>query len=445
MSSLSGGGVSGPREPHPPGDPRRCAHGLDRPGARSGHRSQGVPLRGASRIVPLCLARSRGFPVGLLPRACLSHVTHALLPRKIGFRQRGSPAFDSRNRPLPTIPGVGAERAGCTRGAARRQDGHRRVSGQAPTGGQRRASVRDRGPHVCAAAARQWRFALAERARASCASRSSARRAGALASRTQALNGRVTRPFRVISHAGPRRGTMSPVWRGHRVSVIFPAYNEEAGIAQAVADFGELEAVDEIVVVDNNSRDATAVRAQAAGARVVRESRQGYGHALRRGLAEAQGEYVVLAEPDGTFMGKDVLKLLSYADDFDLVLGTRTTRELIWHGANMGWQLRWGNWVVAKLLQVTFGGPSLSDCGCTLRLIRRSAVERLLPRFTVLGSHFLPEMVCLALLDGLRLVEVPVNYRDRVGQSKITGSPMRALAVGAQMLVLILRYRLVGR
>ena len=200
------------------------------------------------------------------------------------------------------------------------------------------------------------------------------------------------------------------MWQGHRVSVVFPAYNEEAGIAAAVADFGALDAVDDVVVVDNNSKDKTAARAREAGARVVHEPRQGYGNALRRGLAEAQGEYVVLAEPDGTFMGKDVLKLLAYADDFDLVLGTRTTRELIWHGANMGWQLRWGNWFVAKLLQVLFGGPSLSDCGCTLRL-----------------------------------VEVPVNYRDRVGESKITGSMQTALRVAARMVGVILRYRLLGR
>jgi glycosyltransferase involved in cell wall biosynthesis len=235
------------------------------------------------------------------------------------------------------------------------------------------------------------------------------------------------------------------VWQGHRVSVVFPAYNEEGGIAAAVRDFGSIEAVDEILVVDNNSRDATARVAGAAGARVVHEPRQGYGNALRRGLADAQGEYVVLAEPDGTFMGKDVLKLLAYADDFDLVLGTRTTRELIWHGANMGWQLRWGNWIVAKLLQVLFDGPSLSDCGCTLRLIRRSAADRLLPRFTVGGSHFLPEMVCLALLERQRLVEVPVNYRDRVGESKITGSMATALRVGLHMVGLIARYRLLGR
>jgi glycosyltransferase involved in cell wall biosynthesis len=235
------------------------------------------------------------------------------------------------------------------------------------------------------------------------------------------------------------------MWQGQRVSVVFPAYNEEVGIAAAVTDFGSLEAVDEVLVVDNNSRDRTSEEAERAGARVVKESRQGYGNALRRGLAEAQGEYVVLAEPDGTFMAKDVLKLLAYADDFDLVLGTRTTRELIWHGANMGWQLRWGNWAVAKLLQVLFDGPSLSDCGCTLRLIRRPAVERLLPRLTVGGSHFLPEMVCLALLQGQRMVEVPVNYRDRVGESKITGSMSTALRVGARMVGVILRYRLFGR
>jgi glycosyltransferase involved in cell wall biosynthesis len=235
------------------------------------------------------------------------------------------------------------------------------------------------------------------------------------------------------------------MWQGQRVSVVFPAYNEEDGIAQAVTDFSGLEAVDEVIVVDNNSRDATATRALAAGARVVGESRQGYGYALRRGMAEAQGEYVVLAEPDGTFMGKDVLKLLTYADDFDLVLGTRTTRELIWRGANMGWELRWGNWIVAKLLQVLYGAPSLSDCGCTLRLIRRSAALRMLPRFTVGGSHFLPEMVCLAMLAHLRLLEVPVNYRGRVGESKITGSMHTALRVGSRMILLILRYRLLGR
>ena len=98
------------------------------------------------------------------------------------------------------------------------------------------------------------------------------------------------------------------------VSVVFPAYNERGNIRRAVGFF-LTGVVDEIVVVDNNSRDGTAAEAAATRARVVCETRQGYGHALRRGLREATGDLVIMAEPDGTFMGRDVLKLL-IAEDF---------------------------------------------------------------------------------------------------------------------------------
>jgi glycosyltransferase involved in cell wall biosynthesis len=232
------------------------------------------------------------------------------------------------------------------------------------------------------------------------------------------------------------------VHRGKTVSVVFPAYNEEQYIRPAIEDFLISDVVDEIVVVDNNSRDRTAAQAAATPARVVTETRQGYGFALRRGLAEATGDIVILAEPDGTFIGRDVLKLLAYADDFDMVCGTRTTRELIWDQANMGWFLRMGNWTVAKLLQVLHGGPSLSDCGCTLRLTHRAAVEQIRAELTVGGSHFLPEMVILALRHRLKVIEIPVNYRGRVGESKITGSFSGALRTGLRMIALIVRYRL---
>jgi glycosyltransferase involved in cell wall biosynthesis len=233
------------------------------------------------------------------------------------------------------------------------------------------------------------------------------------------------------------------VWGdGKTVSVVFPAYNEADNIARAVAEFRAVPAIDEVVVVDNNSRDGTGDLARAAGARVVVETRQGYGNALRRGLREARGDYVILAEPDGTFVAGDVVKLLAYADEFDMVMGTRTTRELIWDQANMGWFLRVGNVAVAKLLQLLFSGPSLSDCGCTLRLIRREALHKIVDRLTVGGSHFLPEMVVLSLLRGLRVIEVPVNYRGRVGESKITGSRATTVKVGTRMIGLILDYRL---
>lgn len=226
------------------------------------------------------------------------------------------------------------------------------------------------------------------------------------------------------------------------MSIVLPAYNEEQYIRPAVEDFFASGVVDEVVVVDNNSRDRTAEEARATRARVVSETQQGYGHALRRGLREATGDLVILAEPDGTFMGRDILKLLAYSDDFDMVCGTRTTRELIWEQANMGWFLRIGNWVVAKMVQVLYDGPSLSDCGCTLRLLHRAALARIQDDLTVGGSHFLPEMVILALKRNLKVIEVPVNYRGRVGKSKITGSLKGTLITGFRMIGLILRYRL---
>jgi glycosyltransferase involved in cell wall biosynthesis len=225
------------------------------------------------------------------------------------------------------------------------------------------------------------------------------------------------------------------------VSVVLPAYNEEGYIRPAVDDFFVQDVVDEVVVVDNNSQDRTADEARLTRARLVQETRQGYGYALQRGLAEARGDIVIMAEPDGTFIGRDVLKLLAYADDFDMVCGTRTTRELVWDQANMGWFLRMGNWTVAKMLQMLYGGPSLSDCGCTLRLTHRAALERIRGDLTVGGSHFLPEMVILALKRRLKVIEVPVNYRGRIGESKITGNLKGTLKTGFRMIALIIKYR----
>jgi dolichol-phosphate mannosyltransferase len=78
------------------------------------------------------------------------------------------------------------------------------------------------------------------------------------------------------------------MWNGKSITVVFPAYNEEENIATAVTDFLHVGVVDEVLVIDNNSRDRTAARAAEAGARVLCETTQGYGAALTRGLTEAQ-------------------------------------------------------------------------------------------------------------------------------------------------------------
>jgi glycosyltransferase involved in cell wall biosynthesis len=232
------------------------------------------------------------------------------------------------------------------------------------------------------------------------------------------------------------------MWHGQTVSVILMTYAEKDSIRAVIAGFEATGVVDEIVVVNNNAEPGTTEEVAATSAREVCEARQGYGYATQRGLAEATGDLLVIVEPDGTFLPGDIFKLLVFTDDCDVVFGTRTTRELIWRGANMGFVLKWGNWAVAKLVEFSFNTSHLSDVGCTYRVLTRPAYERIRARFTVGGSHFGPELMLLAITSGVRFVEIPVNYLPRVGQSAVTGDRWKACRLGLVMITYILRFRL---
>ncbi|MCM8786156.1 MAG: glycosyltransferase family 2 protein [Candidatus Omnitrophica bacterium] len=231
------------------------------------------------------------------------------------------------------------------------------------------------------------------------------------------------------------------MWRNKKVSVIFPTYNEKDSIRNAIEDFFNSGYVDEIIVVNNNAVEGTDEEVKKTKARLVYERKQGYGYAIQKGLAEATGDYLIISEPDGTFEGKDVIKLLAYSDDFDYVLGTRTTRELIWKGANMNFFLKWGNWAVAKMMEFLYNTTTLTDVGCTMRLIKRYLYEKIKNHFTIGKEHFGPEMTILVIKTGTKFIEIPVNYKPRVGKSSVTGSMRKAFFLGLRMIFLILRYR----
>ncbi len=234
------------------------------------------------------------------------------------------------------------------------------------------------------------------------------------------------------------------MWQNKTISIVFPAYNEAPNIAAAVQEFltvthqDNSPIVDEVIVIDNNSNDGTGDLARSAGARVIVETKQGYGNALQRGLHEAGNDIIVTCEPDGTFIARDIIKLLSYAEDFDMVCGTRTTRELFWEEANMGVFLRWGNFAVAKMLELLYDTCSLSDCGCTFRLYSRNAVDKIKNDLFVTKSHFLPNVIVAARMNGVSFIEIPVTYRGRVGESKITGNWIGVWETGLAMIWLIL-------
>lgn len=232
------------------------------------------------------------------------------------------------------------------------------------------------------------------------------------------------------------------MWNGRTVSVVLGTYAEKDSIYEVIQGYFATGLVDEVVVVNNNAEPGTAEEVARTNARQVFESKQGYGYSYRRGLAESTGDLIVLAEPDGTFLPRDISKLLTYSDDCDAVFGTRTTREMIWAGANMGFALKWGNWAVAKMVEALFNTSHLSDVGCTYRLITRETLQRIEPGFTVGGSHFGPELMLLVITSGSRVVEVPVNYLPRVGESSVTGDLRKAIILGLQMVWFIARFRL---
>jgi len=226
------------------------------------------------------------------------------------------------------------------------------------------------------------------------------------------------------------------------VAVIFPTYNEKDSIRAATLEYLAGDLADEVIVVNNNAAPGTSEELRGTGAREIFETRQGYGYALLRGIDECEADLIVLSEPDGTFSGHDLIKLLSYSDDVPVVFGTRTSQNFIWTGANMGPFLRWGNWAVAKMTELLFNTTILTDMGCTYRLFHQDALRLIRPHLTIGGSHFGPQLLMEVVAHGIPFVEIPVNYRTRVGESSVTGDLWKAFRLGIRMIGLVLGYRL---
>ena len=232
------------------------------------------------------------------------------------------------------------------------------------------------------------------------------------------------------------------MWRGKKVTVIFPTYNEKDSIRAATLGYFATGLADEVIVVNNNAAPGTSEQVAGTGAREIFETRQGYGNALLCGIDNCDADLIVLSEPDGTFNPNDLVKMLAYSDDVPVVFGTRTSREFIWAGANMGRFLRWGNWAVAKMTEILFNTTILTDMGCTLRLFDAAALRRIRPHLTIGGSHFGPQLLMEVVAHHIPFVEIPVNYKSRVGESSVTGSFYKAFILGLQMILLVWQYRL---
>jgi glycosyltransferase involved in cell wall biosynthesis len=209
--------------------------------------------------------------------------------------------------------------------------------------------------------------------------------------------------------------------KGPDVSVVIPCLNEAAGIGRVVAEaqagLRSAGLSGEILVVDNGSDDGSADLARAAGATVIVEHRRGYGSAYLAGLTRARGRYVVMTDADGTYpldrIGDLVQRL---RDGADLVLGSRFKGTIV-PGA-MPWPNRYlGNPILTGMLNLLFRS-GVSDAHCGLRAIRRDRLPDL--QLSATGMEFASEMVIKAGKRKLRIDEVPIDYRARIGESKLS-------------------------
>ena len=223
------------------------------------------------------------------------------------------------------------------------------------------------------------------------------------------------------------------------IKVIIPAFNEADSIAHVINDIPSI--VDEIVVVSNNSSDDTEKNAREAGATVLSETQRGYGYACLKGMdyiaqQNAKPDIVVFLDGDYSDYPEELSKIIAPItnDNIDFVVGART-KELREKGSMTGPQI-FGNWLATTLMKLFFNSK-FTDLG-PFRAIKHDKLLALNMEDKTYG--WTVEMQLKALKRKYTYVEIPVNYRNRIGVSKVSGTVKGAIFAGVKILTWIFKY-----
>jgi NDP-sugar pyrophosphorylase family protein len=230
----------------------------------------------------------------------------------------------------------------------------------------------------------------------------------------------------------------------NRVSLVYVIDGEEEAAAGPVARFSEVAELDEVVAVAR--RDAPALQRVAGGkvrTVIAPASDTPIGDLLRLGLDRASGRILLVSYSDDTFVPRDVSKLLVYLRDADMVVGTRTTRQMIEQGANMRGIVRAAHILLAKLLQLLWWrfDSRFTDICCVYRGLWRSTYETIRDNLSASGVEVFPEMVIEVLRARRRIIEIPVNYYNRDLEYDYVHSRYQNADTFARILWLMLRKR----
>lgn len=225
------------------------------------------------------------------------------------------------------------------------------------------------------------------------------------------------------------------------IAVIIPAFNEENAVGKVVAEI-PTDWVNEIIVCDNNSKDATRKSAEQAGAIVVDEKRQGYGFACLKGMSYLKEnnivpDIVVFIDADYSDYPEQLLEVVAPIIDgtADLVIGSRALGAK--QRSSMTPQQIFGNWLATKLIK-WFYGVKFTDLG-PFRAVTYVALLKLEMQDQTYG--WTVEMQVKAAKQKLRCTEVPVDYKVRIGKSKVSGTIKGTIMAGYKIITTIFKYR----
>jgi glycosyltransferase involved in cell wall biosynthesis len=208
------------------------------------------------------------------------------------------------------------------------------------------------------------------------------------------------------------------------ITVVLTAYNDQKSIFDSVKDFKSHPLVKRVIVISNNSRDQTIKMAKKAGAIVYNEAEQGYGACVYRALSEGakfqDTDFTLLCEGDMTFRAYDLDKFLAYICHADIVSGTRIVEQLRDKDTQLSTFMFYGNLFVAKLLEVKhLGNATFTDVGSTYKLCRNKVLRKLLPKLNPsINLEFNPYFLDQALTYNIKVIECPVTFHKRIGESK---------------------------
>ncbi len=225
------------------------------------------------------------------------------------------------------------------------------------------------------------------------------------------------------------------------IIVLIPAYNEENSIGKVLADIPK-DLVREVVVINNNSNDATELNAKNGGATVLRENKQGYGFACLKGMDYVRNlpkapDIVVFMDADYSDYPEEISKLIApiVEDKFDMVIGSRALGNRA--RGSMTPQQIFGNWLATFLIKI-FYGFTYTDLG-PFRAIKWQKLLDLNMQDTTYG--WTVEMQLKAVKQQFKITEIPVSYRERIGFSKISGTVKGTVLAGYKIITTIFKYR----